>query len=98
MEAPKVTPQQIDALMEQVVYHTYAIPETTSTVAVAFLNGFSLGIGHSACVSPENFDAELGKQYACEDAEKATRKKLWELEGYYLHRKLAEAAHGDLSA
>ena len=98
MDAPKVTPQQIDDLMAQVTYHVYVIPGTTSTVAVAFLNGFSLGIGHSACVSPENFNAELGEKYACEDAEKATRKKLWELEGYYLHRKLSEATHGVLPA
>lgn len=47
-------------------------------------NGFTV-TGESACLSPENFDAEKGKQYAREHA----IEKLWPLMGYALKEKLA---------
>lgn len=47
-------------------------------------NGFTV-IGKSAPASPENFDAEKGKQFAFEDA----IKQLWPLEGYALRERLA---------
>ena len=40
-------------------------------------------------MSPENFDAALGMKYAREQAEGKARDKLWELEGYALHKQLA---------
>lgn len=81
----KVTKEQIDAIMDGVTYYVHQIPDTTTTIAVAFdKDGFSLGIGKSACVDPANFNAELGKKYACEDAARAANDKLWELEGYRL--------------
>ena len=82
----RVTKEQIDAIMDGVVYYVHQIPDTTTTIAVAFnKDGFSLGIGMSACVDPANFNAELGEQqYACEDAAKKAESKLWELEGYRL--------------
>ena len=85
MSQRKVTKEQIDAIMAGVTYHVYRIPDTTTTISVAFdKDGFSLGIGMSACVDPANFNAELGEQYACEDAAKKAESKLWELEGYRL--------------
>ena len=85
MSENKVTKEQIDAIMDGVVYYVHQIPDTTTTIAVAFdKDGFSLGIGMSACVDPANFNAELGEQYACEDAAKKAESKLWELEGYRL--------------
>ena len=81
----KVTKEQIDAIMEDVTYHVYRVPETTTTIAVAFdKDMFSLAVGMSACVDPANFDAKLGAEYACLDAEKKAIAKLWELEGYLL--------------
>lgn len=81
----KVTKEQIDAIMDGVTYYVHRIPDTTTTIAVAFdKDGFSLGIGMSACVDPANFNAELGEKYACEDASKKAESKLWELEGYRL--------------
>ena len=47
-------------------------------------NGFTV-VGHSACASPENFDAELGKKIARSNA----RDKIWALEGYALRERLA---------
>ena len=49
-------------------------------------NGFTV-TGESACASPENFDAEIGKKIAYENA----RNKIWQLEGYLLKEKLYQA-------
>jgi hypothetical protein len=50
-------------------------------------NGFSV-TGESACASPENFDAEIGRKIARANAVQ----KMWPLMGYALKQKLAEAA------
>lgn len=48
-------------------------------------NGFTV-TGESACASPENFDAELGRKIA----RKHATDKIWALEGYALRERLAE--------
>lgn len=48
-------------------------------------NGFTV-TGESACVSPENFDAGLGRQIARENAVQ----KIWPLMGYELKQRLHE--------
>ena len=84
LTAPRVTQDQIQALMDKLIWR-YEQPEgTTSTFAHAFLGRFYVASGHSACVSPENFNADLGMKYAREQAEGKARDKLWELEGYKL--------------
>lgn len=47
-------------------------------------NGFTV-TGESACASPENFDAELGRKIARQNAVS----KVWPLMGYELRSKLA---------
>jgi hypothetical protein len=47
-------------------------------------NGFTV-TGESACASPENFDAEIGRRIARENAVA----KVWPLMGYELRSKLA---------
>ena len=47
-------------------------------------NGFTV-TGESACVSPENFDAEIGRNVARDNA----IEKMWPLLGYELKTKLA---------
>lgn len=47
-------------------------------------NGFTV-TGESACASPENFDAEIGRKIARENAVQ----KIWPLMGYELRSKLA---------
>ena len=47
-------------------------------------NGFTV-TGESACASPENFNAEIGRKIAYENA----KQKIWPLEGYVLRNKLA---------
>jgi len=50
-------------------------------------NGFTV-TGESACASPENFNAEIGKKIARENA----INKVWPLMGYELRSKLAGGA------
>lgn len=50
-------------------------------------NGFTV-TGESACASPENFDAAIGRNIARENA----KQKLWPLLGYELKTKLANPA------
>lgn len=47
-------------------------------------NGFTV-TGESACVSPENFDAEIGRKIARENA----IDKIWPLMGYALREKIS---------
>ena len=42
--------------------------------------------GESACASPENFNEEIGRKIAKENA----RGKIWALEGYLLKEKLKQ--------
>lgn len=46
-------------------------------------NGFTV-TGESACASPENFDAEIGREIARQNAVA----KIWPLEGYLLRHRL----------
>ncbi|ACG60367.1 hypothetical protein phiPLPE_45 [Iodobacter phage PhiPLPE] len=48
-------------------------------------NGFTV-TGESACASAENFDAEIGRKIARENA----INKVWMLEGYLLKQRLSE--------
>ena len=47
--------------------------------------------GESACVSESNFDAELGRTIARQNA----REKIWLLEGYLLRQKLTDGAKNE---
>lgn len=48
-------------------------------------NGFTV-TGESACASPENFDAEIGRKIALENA----KQRVWPLMGYELRTKLTK--------
>ena len=52
--------------------------------ALVLRNGFTV-YGASACASPENFNAEIGRRIARENAER----EIWPLMGYELRSKLA---------
>ncbi|NIB43795.1 hypothetical protein HBA55_29605 [Pseudomaricurvus alkylphenolicus] len=91
LTAPRVTPDQIDNLLNGCDVICQVVPGTTTTVAtVVDANGFTICSEISACASPENFDKELGEKIATDRALKVARDELWRLEGYLLKRKLAE--------
>lgn len=83
LNAPRLTPAMIDATIVGEDYHVF--PGTTLTVcALKLRNGFIV-TGESAAASPENFDEELGRKIARNNA----RNKLWPLEGYLLRERLS---------
>lgn len=83
LNAPRLNPDMIDETIVSEQYHVF--PGTTMTVcALTLRNGFIV-TGESAAASPENFNKEIGRKIARENA----RNKIWSLEGYLLRSKLA---------
>ena len=94
--APRITPSDIEANIAQENYFTAwdgaervsnhrpdpALKLLTFCVLV-LRNGFTV-TGESACASPENFDAEIGRKVARANA----IQKIWPLMGYELKSKL----------
>lgn len=79
--APRLTPEDIDRVIVTELFHVF--PGTTLTVcALVLRNGYTV-VGESAAVSPDNFDEEIGRKIARENA----RNKIWALEGYLLRQK-----------
>lgn len=89
LNAPRILPAQIQALAAR-VSHTFDV-QGTSTFCHAFLDGkFYLATGHSACVSPANFNEGIGRKVAYDNMAVAMNNKLWELEGYRLYREQSD--------
>ena len=97
--AARVTPQDIERAITSEHYFTagQAVEQQTApheqiptslyllTFCVLTLrNGFTV-TGESACASPENFDVQIGRAIARENAVQ----KIWPLLGYELRTKLA---------
>lgn len=79
---------EADALGWERVVASVNVPENLGLLTFCVLvleNGFTV-TGESACVSPENFDAGLGRQIARENAVQ----KIWPLMGYALKQHLHE--------
>ncbi|NOV24177.1 hypothetical protein E5S69_11705 [Cupriavidus necator] len=105
--APRVTPDRIEAVIASEHYFTasqalvgetrgpewQATPKELDLLTFCVLvlrNGFTV-TGESACASPDNFDAEIGRKIARQNAVN----KVWALEGYLLKQMLHEAAIKD---
>jgi len=101
LTAPRITPADIEANIISEHYFTAGQGAEASccsapvigvqqalhllTFCVLVLrNGFTV-TGESACASPENFDADVGKKIARQNAVN----KVWPLMGYELRSKLA---------
>lgn len=82
LTAPRVTPARLEEVINSEQYHVF--PNSTFTACLLTLaNGYTV-LGESACASPENFDAALGRKIARDNA----KNKIWALEGYLLRQKL----------
>ena len=77
LTAPRVTPEQLEKVIVAEDYHLFG--KTLTICCLTLQNGFTV-TGESACASPENFDAELSKRIARENA----ANKIWALEGCLL--------------
>lgn len=102
LTAPRITPADIEANIASEHYCTagdkldlgivagYKYPGPLDLLTFCTLvlrNGFTV-TGESACASPENFDAEVGRKIARANAVQ----KIWPLMGYELKSKLAFGA------
>lgn len=98
LTAPRITPADIEANIASEWFFTAAEgakiagtdphPLDLLTFCVLVLkNGFTV-TGESACASPENFDAEIGRRIARDNAVA----KIWPLMGYELRSHLHERA------
>ena len=80
--APRVTLESMEAKIEA---EQYTVIDSVLTLCIIKMrNGFYV-VGESAPASPANFNAELGRKFARENAVR----KLWGFEGYALREKLA---------
>jgi len=84
--APRIDLESIEKTILSEDYHVF--PGSCLTVCQLTLrNGFNT-IGTSACVSPENFNVELGEKIARRNAVS----EIWALEGYLLKERLFEGS------
>lgn len=82
--APRVTLESMEA---KIASENYTLVDGILTLCtIKMVNGFYV-TGESAPASPANFNADLGKKFARENA----IRQLWKLEGYALREKL----HGE---
>ena len=78
-----------DAIVPRGAAHPSLLKESLNLLTFCVLvlrNGFTV-TGESACASPENFDAEIGRKIARQNAVN----KIWPLMGYELRTKLCSA-------
>ncbi len=87
--APRVTEESIEAKIASVDYTTLVMGETIGTLCIITMRNGWLSTGFSAPASTENFDAEVGKRYAYDNA----FKPLWQLEGYLLRERLSNSTN-----
>lgn len=82
LTAPRLTPDSIDAV---ILYEEYfRVTNTTCTICSLVLRNGYVVVGKSAAASIANFDEELGRKIARDDA----REQIWALEGYLLKQTL----------
>ncbi len=107
LTAPRVTPADIEENITSEHYFTAAqaafggaaplddIPAALALLTFCVLvlkNGFTV-TGESACASPENFDADLGRKIARANAVN----KVWPLMGYALKQRLHQQKTTELA-
>jgi hypothetical protein len=96
LTAPRVTPEDIEANI--LSENCFTVGDAVAALGAPYLqelhllticvlvlnNGFTV-TGESACASPENFDAEIGRKIARQNAVQ----KIWPLMGYALRNQLS---------
>lgn len=83
--APTVTEEMIKEILENSDIEVDTVFDKCTIVTCKLPNGFVI-VESSACVSPENYDEDMGLEI-CMDR---IANKVWELEGYKLQSKLYE--------
>ena len=83
MHNNRVTQEQIQALLDNAKTEEHTFFGKDHIVCFRLESGFTI-VGRGACVDPANFDVEIGRKVARENAEH----QLWQLEGYLLQNRL----------
>jgi len=83
LNAPMLTPDLIESKIVKEEYHL--LTDVLTVCVLTLENGFTV-TGNSDCVSPANYNKEIGDRIARDNA----KEKIWELEGYLLKQKLFE--------
>lgn len=86
MSDNRVTSEQIEALLNQAETQEHTFWEKELVVSYRLPSGFTV-TGRGACIDPANFDLEVGRRVAREDA----ANQLWQLEGYLKQNELHKA-------
>ena len=81
--APTVTQERIDEIMENADIEITTEYGKCTIVSCRLPNGFVI-VEYSACVSPENYNEDVGVEICLNKIEN----KIWELEGYRLQEEL----------
>lgn len=88
--AVQKTPNRIslDSMLAKIATEEYLHPAAIPHMTICVLtttNGYAL-VGKSAPADPDNFDADLGRKFAKEDAVR----QMWPLEAYALRERMVE--------
>ena len=84
-KSPTITDDDIEDIIKHTKFKTFTVFDKCTVVVAELPNGFIL-TESSACVSPENYDADEGYDICVGKIED----KIWELEGYRLQQKVYE--------
>lgn len=84
-ELPAITEEYIRELMENCEFEVTTVFDKCTIVSCRMPNGFVI-VESSACVSPENYDEEMGVDICLDKI----ADKIWELEAYRLQQALWE--------
>lgn len=88
-KAVQKTPNRVslDSIVEKITHIDYIYPDRHPHMTLAIVtlrNGF-IFVGKTAPADPENFNEDLGKKFAYEDAVR----QIWPMEAYLLREKMA---------
>lgn len=88
--APTITPEIIEDIINNSKVNVQTVFDKCTIVTCQLPNGFVI-VESSACVSPENYNEEMGFKICMNRIED----KIWELEGYKLQSELYESENCD---
>ena len=81
VDVPTVTEEMVREIMENSEFETYTAFGKCTVVSCRLPNGFVI-TEYSACVSPDNYNAEIGEEICINKI----ADKIWELEAYRLQQ------------
>lgn len=84
MSEVRVTEEQVKRILSESKIEDLKIGEKTTVVHATLPSGFII-VESSSCVDPDNYDHEIGKEICM----KRIEDKVWELEGYFLQKSIA---------